>query len=78
MIRRYAGFFLVRGVARIIWWLLRVTVFVAAMILAAPVVLVAAYSVDPRVVPGLAAAPPVPGGGLVPADAGGVAGRDGR
>ena len=44
VIRRYAGFFLVRGVARIIWWLLRVTVFVAAMIVAAPVVLVAAYS----------------------------------
>jgi hypothetical protein len=44
VIRRYVGFFLVRGVARIIWRLLRVTVFVAAMILAAPVVLVAAYS----------------------------------
>ena len=44
VIRRYAGFFLIRGVARIIWRLLRVTVFVAAMILAAPVVLVAAYS----------------------------------
>ena len=44
MIRRYVGFFLVRGVARIIWRLLRVTVFVAAMIVAAPVVLVAAYS----------------------------------
>ena len=44
MIRRYVGFFLVRGVARIIWWLLRVTVFVAAMIVAAPIVLVAAYS----------------------------------
>ena len=44
MIRRYAGLFLVRGVARIIWRLLRVTVFVAAMILAAPIVLVAAYS----------------------------------
>ena len=44
MIRRYAGFFLVRGVARIIWRLLRVTVFVAAIILAAPIVLVAAYS----------------------------------
>ena len=44
MIRRYVGFFLVRGVARIIWRVLRVTVFVAAMILAAPIVLVAAYS----------------------------------
>jgi hypothetical protein len=42
--RRYAGFSLIRGVARIIWRLLRVTVFVAAMILAAPAVLVAAYS----------------------------------
>jgi hypothetical protein len=42
--RRYGGFFLIRGVARIIWRLLRVTVFVAAIILAAPVVLVAAYS----------------------------------
>ena len=44
MIRRYVGFFLVRGMARIIWRVLRVTVFVAAMILAAPIVLVAAYS----------------------------------
>jgi hypothetical protein len=42
--RRYGGSSLIRGMARIIWWLLRVTVFVAAMILAAPVVLVAAYS----------------------------------
>jgi hypothetical protein len=42
--RHYAGFSLIRGIARIIWRLLRVTVFVAAMILAAPVVLVAAYS----------------------------------
>ena len=45
MTGRYGGFFLIRGVARIIWRLLRVTVFVAAMILAAPVVLIAAYSV---------------------------------
>jgi hypothetical protein len=44
VIRRYVGFFLVRGVTRIIWRLLRVAVFVAAMIAAAPVVLVAAYS----------------------------------
>ncbi len=44
MTRRYAGFSLTRGVARIIWRLLRGTVFVAAMILAAPAVLVAAYS----------------------------------
>src|ERR1700722_2817360 len=42
--RRYAGFSLTRGVARIIWRLLRVTGFVAGMILAAPAVLVAAYS----------------------------------
>jgi hypothetical protein len=44
MIRRWAGFLLVRGIARIIWRVLRVTVFVAAMIAAAPVVLVAGYS----------------------------------
>ena len=44
MIRRWAGFLLVRGTARIIWRVLRVTVFVAAMIAAAPVVLVAGYS----------------------------------
>jgi hypothetical protein len=45
MIRRYLGFLMLRGLSRIIWWLLRVTVFVAATIVAAPLVLVAAYSV---------------------------------
>jgi hypothetical protein len=42
--RRYAGFPLIRGMTRFIWRLLRVTVFVAATIAAAPVVLVTAYS----------------------------------
>src|SRR5882757_2643305 len=44
MIRPYLGFLMLRALARIIWRVLRVTVFVAAMILAAPIVLVAAYS----------------------------------
>jgi hypothetical protein len=44
VIRRYLGFLMLRGLARIIWRLLRVAVFVAAMIVAAPIVLVAAYS----------------------------------
>lgn len=44
MIRRYLGFLMLRGLARIIWRLLRVAVFVAAVIVALPVVLVAAYS----------------------------------
>lgn len=44
MIRRYLGFLMLRGMARIIWRLLRVAVFVAAVIVALPVVLVAAYS----------------------------------
>src|SRR5258708_33953397 len=44
MIRRYLGFLMLRALARVIWRLFRVAVFVAAVILAAPVVLVAAYA----------------------------------
>src|SRR5258708_10373449 len=44
MIRRYLGFLMLRALARVIWRLLRVAVFVAALVLAAPVVLVAAYA----------------------------------
>ena len=44
MIRRYLGFLMLRGLARMIWRLLRIAVLVAALILAAPAVLVAAYA----------------------------------
>jgi hypothetical protein len=44
MIRRYVGFLMLRGLARMLWRLLRVAVFLAALIVAAPVVLVAAYA----------------------------------
>ena len=44
MIRRYLGFLVLRGLARLIWRLLRIAVLVAALILAAPAVLVAAYA----------------------------------
>ncbi len=44
MIRRYLGFLMLRTLARIIWRLFRVAVFVAALVLAAPAVLVAAYA----------------------------------
>ncbi len=78
MIRRWAGFLLVRGIARIIWRVLRVTVFVAAMIAAAPVVAGRGLLGHAGVVPRLAAAPAVPRGGVVPADGRGLAGGDGR
>jgi len=44
MIRRYLGFLMLRALARLIWRLLRIAVLVAALILAAPAVLVAAYA----------------------------------
>ena len=44
MIRRYLGFLMLRALARLIWRLLRIGVLVAALILAAPAVLVAAYA----------------------------------
>jgi hypothetical protein len=44
MIRRYLGFLALRALARLIWRLLRIAVLVAALILAAPAVLVAAYA----------------------------------
>ncbi len=44
MIRRYLGFLVLRALARLIWRLFRVVVLVAAVIAAAPVVLVAAYA----------------------------------
>jgi hypothetical protein len=44
MIRRYLGFVVLRAMARLIWRLLRIAVLVAALILAAPAVLVAAYA----------------------------------
>lgn len=44
MIRGYLGFLMLRTLARIIWRLFRVAVFVAALVLAAPAVLVAAYA----------------------------------
>jgi hypothetical protein len=44
MIRRYLGFLVFRTLARLIWRLLRIAVLVAALILAAPAVLVAAYA----------------------------------
>jgi hypothetical protein len=44
MIRRYLGFLALRALARLSWRLLRIAVLVAALILAAPAVLVAAYA----------------------------------
>src|SRR5882757_2565737 len=44
MIRPYLGFLMLRALARMIWRLLRVAVVGAALILAAPVVVVAAYA----------------------------------
>ncbi len=44
MIRRSLGFLMIRALARLAWRLLRVVVFVAAVVLAAPVAAVAAYA----------------------------------
>jgi len=44
MIRRYPWLLMLRALTRMLWWLLRVAVFVAALVVAAPVVLVAAYA----------------------------------
>ena len=44
MIRRYLGLLMLRAVARMIWRVLRVAVALAALILAAPAVIVAAYA----------------------------------
>ena len=44
MIRRYLGLLMLRAVARVIWRVLRVAVALAALILAAPAVIVAAYA----------------------------------
>jgi hypothetical protein len=44
MIRRYLGFLVLSALARLIWRLLRIAALVAALILAAPAVLVAAYA----------------------------------
>ena len=44
MIRRSLGLLMIRALARLAWRLLRVTVFVAALVLAAPVAAVAAYA----------------------------------
>ena len=44
MIRRSLGLLMILALARLAWRLLRVTVFVAALVLAAPVTAVAAYA----------------------------------
>ena len=44
MIRRYLGLLMLRAVARVIWRVLKVAVGLAALILAAPAVIVAAYA----------------------------------
>ena len=44
VIRRSLGLLMIRALARLAWRLLRVTVFVAALVLAAPVTAVAAYA----------------------------------